>query len=155
VRLDPELERAVRGEVPDPPRTVSPKAPAKPRADPQEKVPVKRPPYWPSCEKMDVRELREFVDDSLHGPQEPNGRDRPRSKNQFLDLLELLAKRGGVELDGVAAGTPASADEDVTLRKMRTRRKVLAKELAEAQRNLSKAKGKARKAPEKIRKLRQ
>ena len=155
VRLDPELERAIRRKVSDPPRTFFPTAPARPRADSQKKVSVRRPPYWAICEKMDFRELREFIDDSLHGPQEPNGRDHPRSKSQFLNLQELLAKRGGVELEGVAASTPASADEDVTLRKMRTRRKALAKKLAEAQRDLSKKKGKARGAPEKIRNLRQ
>lgn len=55
----------------------------------------KRPPYWASCEKMDFRELREFLDDTLREP--PVQGEVPRSKRAFLGLLKMLARKGGVE----------------------------------------------------------
>ncbi len=55
----------------------------------------------PPARKLGFRELRKFIDDSLHGPQEPNDRGRHCSKSQFLDLLELLSgKVGADEFDG-------------------------------------------------------
>ena len=162
LRLDPDLERAIRGKVADPPRTVFPKGPAKLQPTAEEEVAVKRPPYWASCENMGFRELREFMDDSLHGSQEPNGRDHPRSKSQFLDLLELLAGKGGVKLDGAHESQTVSASEGAKrremharLREMHARRKQLAQALAKAQRDLfSRSPAVSWKATEEVRKTR-
>ena len=111
VVLDPALEGAIRGQTrgmdrgvarADPPRTIFPKPPDKTRsgAGPEGRAEnaspksAGRPPYWGACEKLPFGELREFIDESLR--ESWGAKDRPRSKGQFLDLLEMLAREGGV-----------------------------------------------------------
>ncbi len=42
------------------------------------------------CEKMDFRTLRSYIDDSLQAPAGSDPGEGPRSKEQFLALLEML-----------------------------------------------------------------
>lgn len=54
-----------------------------------------RRPYWTACQNMDFGELREFIDDSLQKP--PMFGEGPRTRDDLLGLLEMLARKGGVE----------------------------------------------------------
>lgn len=53
-------------------------------------APIEQPPYWGKCKKMDFGQLRQVIDNSLKRLSEPDPNDRPRSKEEFLNLLEML-----------------------------------------------------------------
>lgn len=55
--------------------------------------PIEQPPYWDKCNEMDFRQLREFIDDSLEKLSEQGFEDRPRSKEEFLDLWKMLCSK--------------------------------------------------------------
>ena len=157
VTLAPDLERAVHGESVAALPTVSPKAPAEELArdhsNTSGKVRPKRPAYWASCEKMDFRELREFVDNSLR--ESSGGPNRPRKKGEFLELLGLLARTGGIEVAAPPKSHHASAGENPELRRLRAQRDGLLKALSQALRGPSSAKrGKGKRVPQRVTKLR-
>lgn len=104
-KLDPALARAVhdstlrssrsgrksssqsRTRTKDAPHATPKKTPA---------VPVERPPYWNECTKLDFGQLRQFIDDCLQKPSGGDPGGQPRSKDEFLDLLEMLRAKSGV-----------------------------------------------------------
>lgn len=104
VKLDPELVRLVRESnlrSASPARKKNPErsAPTKAINTEPRKAPVPRseqPAYWDKCRKMGFRQLRQFIDDSLKELPELDLTDRPRSKEEFLALLEIL--RGKIDL---------------------------------------------------------
>jgi hypothetical protein len=52
-----------------------------------------QPSYWDKCRKSDFGQLRQFIDDSLQDLSLQDGDDRPRSKEEFQGLLEMLRKK--------------------------------------------------------------
>lgn len=111
--------------------------------------------YWTPCEEMDFRGLREFIDVSLRTPPGPKTKKLPRAKQEFLDLLKLLAGKGEIELDGDLRPVADAEENDPKLRTMRARRKILAKALAQAQHDLSVPGRRNKNAPTKVRDLRE
>ena len=105
---------------------------------------------------MDFRGLREFIDVSLRTPPGPETKNLPRAKQEFLILLKLLAGKGEIELDGHLRPVADAEEDNPKLRKMRENRERLSRELARSQGELSSPKvAKSRKAPKKVRDLRQ
>ena len=174
VRVDPRLAEAMRERGPrgrprrEEPRTVFPLKTATGRGAGEDggdeagggapaARETARPPYRAECEGMDFRGLREFIDDSLRTPPGPEAKKLPRRKEEFLDLLRLLAAKGGIELDGDLRPVPVAEEDWPKLRKMQADRVRLSRELAQAQGRFSSAKkGKKRyRALEEVRKLRQ
>lgn len=66
---------------------------------------IERPAYWDECKKMDFGRLRQFIDDSLQEPPTVGLDDRPRSKEDFLALLEMLC--GKIDASGLPVILPA------------------------------------------------
>lgn len=82
-----------------------------PSARPKEipAAPTEQPSYWDKCAKMDFRRLREFIDDSLRERAWHRSDDgRPRSKEEFLDLWEML--RGKIDEVNVSAILPVPVE---------------------------------------------
>jgi hypothetical protein len=52
-----------------------------------------QPPYWDKCRMMDFGQLRQFIDDSLKELAVRSGDNHPRSKEDFLNLLEMLHEK--------------------------------------------------------------
>ncbi len=53
-----------------------------------------RPPYWEGCRAKSFGELRCFVEEALKSLPEPDpDADVPRTKDEFLDLLEMLCAK--------------------------------------------------------------
>lgn len=52
-----------------------------------------RPTYWETCEAMDFRQLRQFIDDSLKQMYEVEERDQPETEREFQELLEMLREK--------------------------------------------------------------
>lgn len=97
---------------------------------------AERPPYWAACEKMPFGELRGFIDGCLQDLGGVGPPRRPRQKGEFLDLLGLLSRAVEVEAGAPPEGPDASAVQSPELRKLRTKREGLAKELARALREV-------------------
>lgn len=58
-------------------------------------APIEQPSYWDECRKMDFGRLRQFIDNSLQETSASGLDGRPRSKEEFLALLEML--RGKID----------------------------------------------------------
>lgn len=115
-KLDPALAEAVRQGVLRGDRIGSrsstsqslAKEPAKllktqPKEEPLRPAPTApraKPTYEVQCERMDFHTLRAYVDDSLRGLSDPARAEGPRTKEQFLSLLELLREKASIEQSG-------------------------------------------------------
>ena len=109
-KLDPALARAVIGGATWPPRAAEQEVP-QPRPEKRRKntvVPTEERPrrsYQDECSRMDFGELRAFIDEALDrycvGRPMQEG---PRSKKQFLALLQML--RGKVHKPSVPSTLP-------------------------------------------------
>ena len=115
----------------------------------------KRPPYWAECEAMDFRGLREFMDDALRTPPGPKAARLPRRKEEFLDLLSMLAAKGGIELRANLTPVAVREADGGNLNKLRAYRKKLQEALAKAQRDIGASGRRNRSAPQRVRDLRQ
>jgi len=118
VRLDSALARLVRETSSKPPH-LNPDAalnsrPGKTSKKTPKQAPsasVKQPPYVNKCEKMDFRELRQFIDDSLRELSVPRlNKECPRTKKEFLNLWEILCRK--IDTVALPAIIPAPAKPD-------------------------------------------
>jgi len=105
---------------------------------------------------MEFNGLQRFIDGALQVPPGPDAGKLPRRKQEFLDLLKLLAGKGGVELDGDLRPVVGPDEVGPTLRKILEYRKRLSRELDRAQRDpASRKEAGRRKAPKRVRNLQQ
>lgn len=54
---------------------------------------IRKPAYWPICQQMYFGQLRHFIDESLHQLEAPDSHARPRTKQEFTSLWDMLAKK--------------------------------------------------------------
>ncbi len=155
--FDPALVAAMREGRP----TRPPSGPKEsPSADGKEDAPApsgKRPPCWSRCSRMDFRQLRQFIDESLRQRFGPSSDDRPRSMEEFLTLLAMLRKKiDRWDLPPIPlapAGPPAFPEFSPSegLGSLLRQRGQLASELARARGNPSATKRSVKKLERKLR----
>jgi hypothetical protein len=109
-----------------------------------------QPPYWGNCRKMDFGQLRQFIDDSLRQLSAGDlNNDHPHSKEEFLNLLEMLRKKisaSGLPKISPDPGNPPFPKYRMSkqLQPLYAQREQLRVQLTAAHSNLQRKKGRKR-----------